>query len=395
MTRLFEDMIINDDDSLLVNDYYNYMAKLDSGVETIPVIDEISKMSTADLANPTNSDAANLLKDIRLLFGNLSSAGSKFRVNVNRENGVVVSYNFMDAKYNKVGLDVPVSKLNRNDYTFPFIHYNPIRITGETPSLVSKRLSEQKIARKVNGREAVEIAVRHLQRSFGGVIPIVTINDAWLDQNPRFKNPNTTNVKGFVYNGQIYINTDHATTSTPVHELMHVICAALKYGTQAQRDMYYGLLNAINSKKNDGDLFWSKYFTQVSKTYEGYSIGSDFKEEVLIHAMEDIFTGGYLDALRQKLPLTNDSEITQTYKNFENRIIDAINTVFSAKLSADTTAKDALGMSLGELVYNFSQGLYNFSPSELTEYYVPINQRLTRFKREMVKNGNLTQEGDC
>jgi hypothetical protein len=35
--------------------------------------------------------------------------------------------------------------------------------------------------------------------------------------------------KGFIYNGNVYINTDNATLDTPIHELLHLVFGSMRY----------------------------------------------------------------------------------------------------------------------------------------------------------------------
>ena len=66
-------------------------------------------------------------------------------------------------------------------------------------------------------------------------------------------NGHARNASGFILNGRIYINVDQATVSTPIHELMHIVFAVLKFGNDEQRDTYYNLLNVVKEKRNEKD----------------------------------------------------------------------------------------------------------------------------------------------
>jgi len=43
------------------------------------------------------------------------------------------------------------------------------------------------------------------------------------------------NAKAFIYNGDIYVNTDIATVDSPVHEFLHLLFGSMKY---SNREMY-------------------------------------------------------------------------------------------------------------------------------------------------------------
>lgn len=398
MTRLFDDMIVNDDDSLLINNFYNYIAKLDSGTEVISVISRIDELTDNELQNPKlltvdEDNPMSLLYDFRLLFKDTPSAGTKFRIKktetTNHVTGVKqTEYKYLRSDYSEDPTS-PKNHINKNYYMFPFSKWNPIVITNPNRVSINEVIEES-----VNGSAAVEVIVKHLQKSFGTRIRIVTINDAWLDKNSRFKKDGQL-VKGFVHNGTIYVNTDHATASTPIHELMHVIFAAIKYGNEEQRQLYYDIIGLVNTKRSDP--MWDKYYKQVESEYKDYAIGSDFKEEVVIHVMEDVFTSGYLDALHDIMGTDVDSDFTieNTRSNYNTIIIDAINKVFETKLKEDVEVMDILNKSLGEVVYDLSEGLFNFGESDFAQYYIPINQRIAKFKRIMYKENKLTDNGKC
>lgn len=384
-TRLFEYMVIQDDSSFLVNNYYDYIAKLDSGIEHIAELDELLEIPTGDYAAISSNP---LLKEIRKQFAGTTSGASKFRVRISDDN----QYEFLAANYEVLGIREPISKLDKNYYLYNFTRYNPIKLT-ENPSL-ERKLNNNPKARKVNAKEAVEVVVQYLQKMFKNVIPITTVNNDWVDKHIGKDRPQG-DVLGFIKNGTIYINVDNAKVSTPIHEMMHIVFAVLKYGNNEQRKTYYDLMQNMTNAARNGNEFWQRYYQQISSNYEGYAVGSDLKEEILIKAMEDVFTNAYYDGLSPNKALSDDSAIKTTFDAFEQRIIQAINTAFSTILPLDVQAKDVLGYSLGELLTDFSSTLINLNNEDITKTYLPNIQRIANFKRKLVNAEKLTIEGDC
>ena len=160
-------MVTSDDDSLLINNYYNYICRLDSGVETIPEIEKIMNTNGKELVGNA------LLKDLRQQFVNTTSAASKFRVGFDDDGNQV----FFNEKYEKDPFVWPRSKVDKSYYLYNFALYNPVKLTSN-PSLERLReMKSQAKARKINTKEAVEVVVSYLQKEFRNVIPITTVND--------------------------------------------------------------------------------------------------------------------------------------------------------------------------------------------------------------------------
>jgi hypothetical protein len=66
-----------------------------------------------------------------------------------------------------------------------------------------------------------------LQTLYG--INIIPITNAELSQDRWASITGTKGVKSFIYNGNIYINTDIATVDSPVHEFLHLLFGSIKY----------------------------------------------------------------------------------------------------------------------------------------------------------------------
>jgi hypothetical protein len=65
LTRIFDNIVLSDDDNTLLNRYYKYITRLDSGTEKIDDIENLD---------------SNLLNELRIALSRQNSAASKFRV---------------------------------------------------------------------------------------------------------------------------------------------------------------------------------------------------------------------------------------------------------------------------------------------------------------------------
>jgi hypothetical protein len=54
-------------------------------------------------------------------------------------------------------------------------------------------------------------------------------------------------VNGFVYNGEIYINTDRASVDTPVHEMLHLLLGSMRF---TNPKLYQTIVSQAESFKN-------------------------------------------------------------------------------------------------------------------------------------------------
>ena len=106
--------------------------------------------------------------------------------------------------------------------------------------------------------------------------------------------------KGFVRNGEIYINVDRAGDDTVIHEFGHLYLADAKVNN---REKYYELLEKVRQTK-----LWSDM-----KTWKAYAnkIGSDFDEEVLATMIGDYYKSEfgadyeYTDLVKEALSLVD------------------------------------------------------------------------------------------
>lgn len=126
--------------------------------------------------------------------------------------------------------------------------YNPTPIYQTTPSIQSKLIE---LVRQANEN---------------GIKGIHVVTSADLIH----ESPEIQNAKGFVRDGEIYINVNRAGDDTVIHEFGHIYLA---YAKVTNPDAYYALLEKVRKTE-----LWAKM-----KTWYVYrnKVGSDFDEEVL------------------------------------------------------------------------------------------------------------------
>jgi exonuclease VII small subunit len=113
-----------------------------------------------------------------------------------------------------------------NDY----IAFNPNQIKSATDNNGQFSSSNDNINddyENVNSFAFFNEIIDKLQTLYG--INIIPITNAELSQDRWASITGTKGVKSFIYNGNIYINTDIATVDSPVHEFLHLLFGSMKY----------------------------------------------------------------------------------------------------------------------------------------------------------------------
>ena len=106
-----------------------------------------------------------------------------------------------------------------------------------------------------------------LQDLYG--INIKYISNSELNSEEWQQVPGVQSAKAFIFNGDIYVNTDNATIESPLHEMLHLIFGSIKY---SEPELYQSLVDqAINFSSYD----------RTAKLYPNRT-QNDLNEEVFI-----------------------------------------------------------------------------------------------------------------
>lgn len=392
LTRIFDDVVLEDDDDSLLSRYYNYICELDSGIEQIPDIDNEPLEAMSDGGD-------NIITELRIALSKQASAKSKYRSEFKPKTKTSqAQYILYNEKYGKQKTPYYPSTADKNYYLFPFVtKYNPIRLIN-AEDRIQKRTPKNI---KVGSREAIEAIVKQFQRDFGEVIPIITITDEWFDRNG-INDDVTRSAAGFIHNGKIYINVspNKASVGTPIHELMHVFLAALKYGDSKQKQLYYRILRNISQDFHKAGSFWGKLYDSIANKYDGVAVGSDLQEEILVEGLASIFTTGYLSAFGAD---SEDDEVMRTYAQLQNEVQNIVLKLFKTdlhKVQQTTKNPNILNIPISEWLVNFGSELIKHKDHNLVQNWIPLNQKLAEYKAMLVKNEDkskayLSIEGDC
>lgn len=133
---------------------------------------------------------------------------------------------------------------------------------------------------EVNNAVLMMQTIDKLQDLYG--INIKYISNSELNSEEWQQVPGVQSAKAFVFNGDIYVNTDNATIESPLHEMLHLIFGSIKY---SEPELYQSLVDqAIN---------FSSY-NRIAKLYPNRT-QNDLNEEVFITELSKYLAGKQSD----------------------------------------------------------------------------------------------------
>lgn len=181
--------------------------------------------------------------------------------------------------------------------------------------------------------------------------------------------PEINKIRAFVKNGEYFVNVDKADIMEPLHEILHVVLASMKY---SDFDNYMKLVESVEKHP---------LFKEVLSNYQ--EINSDVLEETFIR----LFT----DTVRKNILISP----IFTEEVFENSIRKAITNMFDLQISLNNKSSyELLGMPIKDILFNFSSKLLE-SREEIynTDNAIKMMQ-LSSLYRTLLKDGTLIQKCD-
>lgn len=201
-------------------------------------------------------------------------------------------------------------------------------------------------------------------------INIIPITNAELNSDEWKNVVGKESVKAFIYNGNIYVNTDIATIDSPVHELLHILFGSMKYQNREMYEQIVGSAQQLNS------------YNEIAEKYPNRT-QSDINEEVFVTELAKYLTG-------------RSNDLSVLPDNIKHEIFYNINRTLDTMLMGDASVKcipqDQLySMSLkniAELV-NSSTMSQEFQGSLQNSY---LGRIMSNKKSELMSEGLLREE---
>lgn len=199
-------------------------------------------------------------------------------------------------------------------------------------------------------------------------IQFKTITNKELEKWDNF--PNASSLKGFIYNGEIYINVDNSTADTPIHELLHIFIGGTKF---TNNKLYNSLIDkVINTQQFLVDVESNKFRTE-----------SDIAEELLVTEYAKFLTN-------QQSIFDNLSEI-DLYE-FQYNIKRILDTAIFGDISVKAIPDRQL------FRYNIEQLARITNSSIIENNFIKTwkasrdHRQLNNLKSDLLKSGELKEE---
>lgn len=205
-----------------------------------------------------------------------------------------------------------------------------------------------------------------LQTLYG--INIIPITNAELSQDRWASITGTKGVKSFIYNGNIYINTDIATIDSPVHEFLHLLFGSMKYQNRALYDQLVGQAEQFDS------------YNTISQNYPSRTRG-DINEEVFVTELAKYLTG-------------QSNTISNLDQSIQNEIIYNVSRTLDTVLMGENSVKCVENpyimnlKTLAKLVN--SSTMISEKRGNLSD--AMLNRMMANTKSELMKNKELKEE---
>lgn len=174
-------------------------------------------------------------------------------------------------------------------------------------------------------------------------------------------------LRAFVKNGEYYINVDKANIAEPLHELLHMVLASMKYSNP---ENYMTLVSSII----DHPLF-----SEVSQKYA----------ETTPDLLEETFVRLFSETVRKRI--LNSGVFTT--ESFMASVKEGITEMFDLQETLEgTSAYDLLDMEVREVLTNFTSTILGEMDSIYNKDNALVMMSISTKLRELIKDGNLKEQ---
>lgn len=255
--------------------------------------------------------------------------------------------------------EVHVLELNKSSVVTSESRPNPHTVrTSETSSITS-----------INNHAAFSAIGKKLDNLYG-IKTILTSSEDIYSSKLNLAVPNAPSAKGFIYQGNIYINTDNATADTQLHEMLHLLIGSLRF---SDPNSYNALLQTCTQIPN---------LNIIAKTM-GNRTNNDILEEVLVTELAKHLTSQF--SIFETMPQNLSHELS--YHIY--RILDSI--LMGNKSVQKAPVKDLLTFTLKDLAESVESSVLNLiTPSSLNE--AEIHRIMANRKSELLTSKQLREE---
>lgn len=257
---------------------------------------------------------------------------------------------------------------NAKEVVYEIIEKNGNKYLIE-PVKVNDNVSVYTQKQKSFKSELLTIA-EYLDKNFGVKTNIVTTSDIARD----FKKiiPNAGRVNAFIFNNEIYINIDKATTADSLHEFAHIVMGTIKRNSPK---LYYGLLQKIEELPD--------YNLRLSRFTEDKRARTDLNEEIFVDTFGEFFA-------RVSNPWFNDKtldmkELGEKFKQGTQKMLQT-----GKDINSETVGR-LLNMSVNEIMTEFGSTLAEKDPSMFDMDIAHESRVTSNLIKTLMESGKLIE----
>ena len=401
ITRLFNDLVSSNNKASLPFTYYKYLGELDRN--------EINIYDKDGNIDPT-AFAFNIGDLQERLSGSINAYNYGVEEKKNSK-GVVSKVGIKSSPESSLewfDLETDIDKAS--DYVFGMRFLNKLEVS-QKPKHVGKEFNSAE--RLTATSETVFNAItEELSSTYGKEIPMMIFSDGDIDSEFSDLDDKQLmllkNSDGFIKNGCIYINSKRNNLEAPLHEMMHFVCALMKFNSDKNiRNQYYTWLDTIgqwidgkikdlrtsndNSILNENSLDnllgedLKNRLLQRTSNY-GNKHMSDVKEEVLVTLLGRMF--------RNKFEAVWGRDRKMTPQFVQANIKSALAKTFKNPNINSLLDEDLKDVPLVDILKNFASQLLS-ADSMLLDMSINENQELADLKDFLIKNGFISLSEEC
>ena len=265
----------------------------------------------------------------------------------------------------------PIMDTHGTNLSDIFIVYNPNQIKSATDNNGEFSKINNNIYDEVpNSYLILNNALQKLASLYGITFNEVTDAELNSDQWAGLIQ-DAQSVNAFVYNGQIYINTDRANIDAPIHEMFHILVGSMRFENP---ELYQNLINSVENLYN---------YSILASQYPGRS-RNDINEEIFITELAKYFSGlpSELINLDQKAMY----ELTYNIKRTLDTILmgeDSVKTISDGRLY-NMSLKEVIDEVNSTIATSNFHGFINIEGSEL-------HRKLNNIKSDLLRNKTLEE----
>ena len=384
-TRLMETINVSGDNAL-VNSWSSFLADLDAGMYKLGELDYDTDLTIQENGTLNFGAIKANIKDLQFRLSFTKNASSRFGVKLERdENGAVSYLRYVDMFDHSIddGIhDILVKNPNANDWTMNMPILGNETVSPQDPGYKASFATRYTYSSK----EIVKALSDAISERFGlsdhiRYISVKDIYEAWDKQNAGeetdlyIKDVNDLNrlleANAFIHRGQIWVIGERLTNDTVLHEVLHLVFAAMKFNPDPEvNHVYYDLLRkAVSYYKSKPNLYLKL------KSRYGFEYGSDFKEELLVHALTDIFSSNVKTKMR-------GYQFIDDVKGFA---INLLNDILDTDIPQDVDMAKLGNTTLQTIATMFKSKLFSPEQNPLTSININLSQEVKTIKRLLIK----------